>query len=301
MHNLTITLDINPWYAKQIQLYFNKPKFRMSLMKIKPFLKWAGGKYRCLEHILPMLPASRRLIEPFTGSGVIFINTDYEKYLLGEQNADLIQLFTQIKNEGLMFIDYCEQWFCPQNNAAAQYYAIRSAFNACDNPRLRSAFFLYLNRHGYNGLCRYNSKGQYNVPFGHYKKPYFPRDELLVFYKKIQHATLIHDDFRTTFAHAQTGDTIYCDPPYAPLVQTSNFTRYNGKKFDTKEQITLCNLAHGAAKRGINVIISNHDTAFTRDQYRHSDIRTFPVRRSISCNPAQRVQVNELIAIFYGH
>lgn len=158
--------------------------------------------------------------------------------------------------------------------------------------------FLYLNRHGYNGLCRYNQQGIYNVPFGLYVKPYFPETEMRYFYQKAQTATFIKRDFRETFQLAQPGDVVYCDPPYAPLVQLSNFSTYTQKKFGEKEQIILADLAKESAARGICVVISNHDTEFTRQQYIGAEIKSFTVKRSISCRGSNRGSANELLAIF---
>ena len=268
-------------------------------MKKKPFLKWAGGKYRCLENILNALPPAKRLIEPFTGSSVIFLNTQYPAYLLAEGNVDLVHLFLAIQQDGKQFIDRCEHFFCPNNNTPEQYYLLREAFNQCQDPPLRAALFLYLNRHGYNGLCRYNAQGGYNVPFGRYKKPYFPKQELLLFHHKSEYAEIMHADFKQTFQAARPGDVIYCDPPYSPLLQTSNFSAYTSKRFGPNEHQALTALAQQTAARGIPVIISNHDTPFTREQYRDSDMQFFSVKRSISCKGNQRKLVNELIAVFH--
>lgn len=158
--------------------------------------------------------------------------------------------------------------------------------------------FLYLNRHGYNGLCRYNQQGIYNVPFGLYVKPYFPEIEMRYFYQKAQQATFTQNDFRETFMLAQAGDVIYCDPPYAPLVQRSNFSTYTQKKFGEKEQIILADLARMSAARGISVIISNHDTEFTRQQYFDAEIKAFEVKRSINCLGGNRGSAKELLAVF---
>ena len=268
------------------------------MRRTKSFLKWAGNKYRCLDTILKSFPAANRLIEPFTGSAAVFLNADYPQYLLAEYNPDLILLFGYLQREGDAFIDYSEQFFCPSNNCSTQYYHFREQFNHNHDAKQRAALFLYLNRHGYNGLCRYNQSGIYNVPFGRYAKPYFPRPEMLYFHQKSQQATLIHGDFRETFAKAQPGDLIYCDPPYAPLSQTSNFSAYTDRKFGEQEQIILAELAEDAANRGITVIISNHDTDFTRYHYRHSSITSFPVTRMISCHAETRLPVQELLAVF---
>ena len=72
----------------------------------RPFLKWAGGKFRLIDRINKLLPPGNRLIEPFIGSGAVFLNTDYEHYLLGDINPDLINLYNYLKQEGQDFIDY---------------------------------------------------------------------------------------------------------------------------------------------------------------------------------------------------
>ncbi len=264
----------------------------------RSFLKWAGSKYRCLKYLLDELPAADRLIEPFAGSGSVFINAHFSHYLLAEQNNDLVLVFQHLKNEGDSFIAYCKEFFAHSNNNAETYYKFRKQFNASSNHRERAALFLYLNRHGYNGLCRYNQQGIYNVPFGRYTKPYFPQIEMEYFFKKSKHAEFIESDFQKTFQLAQKGDLIYCDPPYAPLSQETNFTSYTVQKFGKEQQINLAHLAVHYANQGIPVVLSNHDTEFTRHLYQGAEIKTFTVRRSIHFNPLNRAAVNELIAIF---
>ena len=268
------------------------------MTKIRPFLKWAGSKYNCLHEIISSLPPGRRLIEPFAGSGVIFMNTNYPSYLLAESNPDLINIFTTLKDQGVQFIDYCQQYFCPEANKKSHYYELRTEFNNLNDPHQRSAVFLYLNRHGYNGLCRYNSKGIYNVPFGLYAKPYFPRNEMLLFQQKSSQAQFIHNDFRKTFELAERGDVIYCDPPYVPLLEKTKPLPYTQKKFADEDQIELAELAKETAARGIPVILSNHDTEFTRHHYQKAEIKSFPVSRWINCQSDLRQPVRELIAVF---
>ena len=268
------------------------------MIKCRPFLKWAGNKYYCLEAILNALPHATRLIEPFTGSAVVSMNTDYSDTLLAEENADLICLYRWIQKEGVTFIRYCQKLFTQNNNQADVYYQLRQQFNELRLSRRRAALFLYLNRHGYNGLCRYNSRGYYNVPFGRYRKPYFPYQEMIHFHQKSQSISLLHADFRKTFTLATSNDVIYCDPPYVPLQQSTNFSAYTGKKFTELDQIDLIGCAIEATKRGITVIISNHDTPWTRQKYHAATITSFPVQRMINCKTNQRLPVQELLAIF---
>lgn len=267
------------------------------MAKSRSFLKWAGGKYACINTIISNLPPGKRLVEPFTGSGVVFLNSHYDQYLLGEANLDLVQLFTHLKEYGSDFIKLCQHLFTPENNTETNYYQIRSQFNEAANSVQKSAWFLYLNRHGYNGLCRYNSSGGYNVPFGRYKKPYFPEAEMLHFQHKSSKAIFSHSDFRRTFEQAQQGDVIYCDPPYVPLADTIKFN-YIKDPFTNEDQIELAELAIKAASRGITVLISNHDTPFTRKHYKQADILSFGVKRVINCQGNLRIPAREILAVF---
>jgi len=266
---------------------------------MKPFLKWAGNKFRVLNQILPHLPAGGRLIEPFVGSGALFLNSDYATYQLADSNADLIALYQILQQEGDEFIAYCRTFFTPENNDAERYYAFRTQFNAIAPSRKKAALFLYMNKHGYNGLCRYNKKGGFNVPFGRYKRPYFPPKEMVYFHTKAQTAVFSPSSFAQTMQTAVSNDIIYCDPPYVPLSATANFTSYGAAPFGMAEQQQLATLARATADRGIPVLISNHDTPITRQLYADADaIHSFKVARTISCDAGKRTAVNELLAIF---
>ncbi len=265
---------------------------------MRPFLKWAGGKYRILDQIREVLPAGGRLVEPFVGSGAVFLNTEYEQYSLADANPDLVNLYLQLQKEGKKFIAYCARYFDSRYNNEAAYYQCREEFNLSSHIRRKSALFLYLNRHCFNGLCRYNAKGEFNVPFGRYKNPYFPEKEMLDFYKKSQKAVIKCADFRVTMDEAQAGDVVYCDPPYVPLSPTANFTDYASGGFGMKEQEDLAKWARKLQKKGIPVVISNHDTDFTQKAYKPARILSFEVQRFISCDGANRGKAGEVLAVF---
>lgn len=266
---------------------------------IRPFLKWAGNKYRIIERIKQLLPSGTRLIEPFAGSGAVFLNTEFERYILSDNNPDLISLYSFIKHEGLPFIRYCKRYFNGKYNNPESYYQLRERFNHTSNARQKAALFVYLNRHGYNGLCRYNAKGGYNVPFGRYQHPYFPDKEMLAFHHKAQRADLVVGSFETAFANSRKGDVIYCDPPYVPLSDSANFTSYSAGGFGLDKQQQLALLAQQAANRGIPVLISNHHTGFTEQAYQAATQRqTFQVQRYISCNGEKRENAGEVLALF---
>lgn len=264
----------------------------------RSFLKWAGCKYTSLHQILKILPRGRRLVEPFAGSGSVFINTQYSEYLIGEQNGDLIALYTYLQKQGDEFITFCQRYFSAETNHAKKYYELREIFNKTKNLKEKSALFLYLNKHGYNGLCRYNQSGIFNVPFGSYRNPSLPIARMKFFYERSQNAVFQHADFRKLFSQCVEGDIIYCDPPYAPLMQQSNFTSYTQTQFGETEHVALAELAKETAKKRITVIISNHDTPFTRSLYEGSEMISFEVQRNISCNVGNRTPVQEILAVF---
>lgn len=265
---------------------------------MRPFLKWAGGKYRLIDKIREKMASGERLIEPFAGSCALSLNCHYQQFWLNDINTDLINLYKTIQSEGEAFIDLCRSFFVPENNSAERYYELREQFNRENNIIHKSALFLYLNRHGYNGLCRYNSKGEFNVPFGRYKNPYFPEKELKYFYRHFKNATFTNCDFENVMLEANCNDIVYCDPPYVPLSATSNFTSFSTGGFSEDDQIRLVECARKLSEKGVTVIISNHFNEFTSQLYKDARIDIFPVQRFISCNGDNRFVVAELLAIF---
>ncbi len=265
---------------------------------MKPFLKWAGNKFQIVQRIIEVLPAGNRLIEPFVGSGALFLNTDFPRYLLADANPDLINLYGHLQTDGPEFIEYCRTFFVPENNDSDRYYDFRTEFHATEDSRLKSALFLYMNKHCYNGLCRYNASGGFNVPFGRYKRPYFPEVEMNFFAEKAQTAQFVQADFVETMSQAVPGDVVYCDPPYVPLSATANFTSYSAGSFGADEQRELARQAEKLAARGITVVISNHDTEFVRAEYAQATIYDFDVQRYISRNGNNRGKAAEVLAVF---
>lgn len=268
---------------------------------MKPFLKWAGGKLRLVEQIKNVLPNGKRFIEPFVGSGAVFLNAIYPTYILADVNSDLINLYLYLQRERQQFIDYCRTFFTPQTNNEIVYYQYRTLFNTTTDLRQKSALFIYLNRHCFNGLCRYNSKGKFNVPFGSYNKPHFPEIEMRNFSHHSQNATFRNANFLDVMEDAEPGDILYCDPPYAPLSATANFTSYSRYPFGLSEQKKLVEMAEILANNRITVIISNHDTEFTREIYINADkLEYFEVQRHISCDGSKRSKAAEILAVFDG-
>ncbi len=272
---------------------------------IRPFLKWPGGKFRLLPTLQNYLPDTPILVEPFVGAGSLFLNTQHREVIANDINSDLINLFLLVQNSSDALINDIQKYFVAKNNRKSTYYRLRERFNQTSAQRERAILFLYLNRHGYNGLCRYNAKGIYNVPFGDYKRPYFPQNELDLFYQRSQNVTFHCQDYAEFLKpflkypkRKLQQMTFYCDPPYSPLSKTANFTSYASQRFSQDDQAQLAYFAQSLAKRGATVLISNHNTPFTQDIYKMAKCVSVEVRRSISCNVNARHKVSELIACF---
>ncbi|PCI38414.1 MAG: DNA adenine methylase [Thiotrichales bacterium] len=272
------------------------------MTKQRSFLKWPGGKLRVMAEITAMLPAGKRLIEPFVGSAVVFLNTNYPSYILNDKNQDLINIYECLAELGADFIKQCKRYFTPKYNDPDKYYLLRDKFNKTTDTQKRAALFLYLNRHSYNGLVRYNSSGGFNAPFGRYKKPYFPDKEMNFFYNKCKILAKVKfccEDFSKILQKAKVGDVIYADPPYVPLSETAHFTSYQPNGFDLKAQHKLAAMVNKLAEKNISVLLSNHSTDFTKEIYSNATtIKEFEVQRFISCKVAERRKVKELLALF---
>jgi len=263
------------------------------------FLKWPGGKYRLLAELLPRLPKQTCLYEPFVGAGVLLFNTEYEQYEINDLNKDLINVYTLLKKEGHAWIDAARAFFIAHNNQANRYYDFRAEFNACTDLHRRSLLFLYLNRHGYNGLCRYNSQGIFNVPFGRYVQPFFPEIALKCFVAKASRVQIHCLDFREFFKKIPKKSVIYCDPPYAPLPNQASFQHYYVGGFDWQAQEDLALAANKAQNKGCYVLISNHDTPHTRALYANARLHTLLVQRDIGAQVKNRNKVSELLAEYH--
>ena len=189
------------------------------------------------------------------GAGSVFLNTDFSRYILADINSDLISLYNIVKLRTDEYVAEARKLFTPENNNPDVYYQFRAEFNQSQDPFRRALLFLYLNRHGYNGLCRYNLRGEFNVPFGRYKRPYFPQDELYHFAEKAQNAEFHCLSYEECMELAGVNSVVYCDPPYAPLSATANFTAYHTNSFSPAEQARLAEMAEKLVSKRIPVFL----------------------------------------------
>jgi len=265
----------------------------------RPFLKWAGGKYSLLPELDRLIPAGQRLIEPFVGGGSVFMNSDkHASFLLADVNQDLINLYQMLDVDHIRVLSHAQELFKRAANEDA-YMELRAEFNG---QRLgapeRAAAFLYLNRHCFNGLVRYNRNNQFNVGWGKYSAPYFPVAEVKAFKARSHKCVFMTADYRRTLSLAGDGDVVYCDPPYEPMPGHDGFTGYAAGGFSWADQIYLAECCVAAHQRGAKVLISNSTAPNVMDLYRQQGFTLHHVnaRRAISSKSSTREIASDIIA-----
>ncbi len=283
---------------------------------IRPFLKWAGNKYKVLPRILAHLPTSTRLIEPFMGSGSLMLNRPTKFYLGGDINADLISVFNLLKQDQKTFFEHLQPLFTQERfdiagtekhvrAGEASFYAAREEFNTAEAGMRKAALFVFLNQHCFNGLCRYNQYGKfttpYNLGFANRGRPAeLVQERFLRAAEMCKDAEFVSTSFELTMARATSGDVVYCDPPYLPQDhKASTFTQYAEGDFQLMQQQELAELADVLRTLGVTTVISNHNCERARELYSTADvIQTLDVQRSMGRYEGHENSASELLAIF---
>ncbi|HCR0386804.1 DNA adenine methylase [Enterobacter kobei] len=266
----------------------------------RPFLKWPGGKFEVFRTIEQYLPSSGRLIEPFAGAGSIFINAGYSTNIVADLNSDLINTYLALKEQAHSLITLTRRFFDDYLTKEG-YLTVKEKFNRMHYTRIeRAAAFIYLNKHCFHGLVRYNLKGEFNVGWGSPKKAYFPLTEIEHFLSVADRCEFHCNSFEETISLAGTDDVIFCDPPYEPLPVANGFTKYAGETFSFDQQERLVESLTAAVSRGAHAIITNSGAPKIRELYTENGFTIYQLksRRSISCKSKGREWVNDVIAEF---
>ncbi len=262
----------------------------------RTILKWAGSKVGIMEQLRPHLPKTKRLVEPFAGSCAVMMNTDYEQYLIADVNDDLITMYQQIASDNIGTVLCMARNLFEMEIFQNGYYLEREFFNNSKHvlqPEFIAAYFIYLNRHCYNGLCRYNGKGGFNVPSGHYKKPYFPEAEIRTFAAKAEKASIQHLTWQDTLSLIDFEDGVYCDPPYMGTC----FTQYHSGGFtDADNEELAFALKDLNDMQGTPVTVSNSPAATELYADLGFAIHETEAARSIAANGNRR-KAREIIAV----
>lgn len=295
--------------------------------QVRPILKWAGGKRQLLPELRPYYPARfARYFEPFLGSGAVFLDLHNSGLLegcrvrLSDVNADIIGCYRAVRDDTDEVIAAlrAHEWRY-RTHGSAHFYDVRDRLF---NPERRNvhrasdpveaytaslaAMLIFLNRTGFNGLFRVNSRGEFNVPAGRHSKPTIcdePNLRALARALRRPGVDLRLAGFDRALAEADRNDFVYLDPPYAPLSGTARFTSYTSAGFDTAQQKLLQKTVIDLARRGTRVLLSNSAAPEIRALYqRHRGAKmaglratTVAARRAINSRATARGPVREYL------
>jgi DNA adenine methylase len=264
----------------------------------RPFLKWAGGKRQLLPALLRAAPRARdcpRYFEPFLGGAALFFALRPRSAVLADTNERLIRTYRGIRDdvEGVIRILRTYR----SRHGKDFFYRMRARDIDAESDAQVAAWFIYLNRVGYNGLYRVNRRDRFNVPFGRYENPTIcdaPR--LRAASRALEGVDLRVGDFCDGVRDAGPGDFVYFDPPYVPLTTTASFTSYTAAGFGHTDQVRLRDLALRLKAMGVHVLVSNSGTAEVRELYADGFVvDVVRARRAVNSRASGRGAVQELV------
>lgn len=262
--------------------------------KATPFVKWVGGKRELLHALLRHVPVSfGTYYEPFVGGGALFFHQAPRRAVLADSNERLIRGYRGVKTEVERVIALLRSY--PLSKRF--YLELRGIDVDARTDAEVAAWLVYLNKTGYNGLYRVNSKNVFNVPFGNHLKPNFCDEPTLrACAKALAQATLRHADFEEVTQKAVKGDFVYFDPPYAPRSSSSYFTSYTASGFGPVDQERLRDVALRLKRRGVYVVLSNSATPLIEQLYAR-DFVLIPVlaKRRVNRDGTGRGAIKEYV------
>lgn len=278
------------------------------MVKPKPFVKWVGGKRQIIQKIKDNAPESfNTYFEPFVGGGAVLFELLPPKAVINDYNSELINVYKVLAGDSSDLEKMCQLLKYHEENSSKEYfYEIRNMDR--DGIKLfdfkdyeRAARTIYLNKNCFNGIYRVNSKNEFNVPFKNIKRVNTFEGKILEAvhdYLSSENITILNEDFEKAVSSAKKGDFVYFDPPYDNLTDIS-FTSYTDVGFDKNDQLRLFNCYKKLDKKGVKVMLSNHNTQFINDLYKDYNIKVINVKRNINADASKRGSVEETIITNY--
>ena len=276
------------------------------MSKLKPFIKYCGGKAKLLPYIVENLPEVKfkNYYEPFVGGGSVFYNiyTLYNNditYTISDINESLMNCYDKIKNSVDEVINELRRDI--YKNDINSYYDRRKRYNelkylTTDDILIEKvALFIYLNKCGYNGMYRENLKGEFNIPFGRMKKPKICDEELLrIVSDSLRNVNIGCCEYNDILNVIEKGDFVYLDPPYH-----ETFTDYTNNKFGEDEQKKLKLFVDTLRDKGVYIMLSNSSTGFIKELYKDYKQINLTTKYSLGGKGANRGDKEELLIVNY--
>lgn len=270
---------------------------------MKPFIKWVGGKGQLIPEIKKRLPKEINCFyEPFVGGGAVLFNIKAKKYIINDINTELIHTYEIVRDNLEILkkrLDILSEEHNSSDNPKEFYLMKRAEYNnLIGSERYSSEFaslFIYLNKTAFNGIYRVNSKGLFNVPFNTKKNVnLYDEENLNQVSKFLKNVAIYNKDFEEVCVNAQKGDFVFFDSPYAPL-KSDSFESYTKEGFSKEEHIRLANLFKKLSNRGVNCMITNHNTEFIQELYKEFNQEVVNVKRLVNSVASNRVGTEVII------
>lgn len=276
------------------------------MFKGKPFVKWAWGKRQIIDKLKEYVPDEYdTYYEPFIGGGALLFELSPKKAVINDLNEELMNVYNCLCNEE-KFKKMCNLLnHYEAEHSEEFYYEIRNkdknknAYNRLSDYT-KAARTIYLNKACFNGLYRVNSKNEFNVPFGKKTKINTYEGSNLITvsnYLTMNDIKIQSVDFEESLKTAKKGDFVYIDPPYDS--DTSTFNNYTEDGFGKEEQRRLAQVYKDLDKRGVYVMLSNHNTTLINELYKDYHIHIIEAKRNINANGKKRGKVEEVIITNY--
>ncbi len=271
--------------------------------RIAPFLKWAGGKRQLLPAIKNHMPKKfSTYIEPFVGGGAVLFTLQPKKAVINDFNIQLINVYRVVRDEPDALIDDLKK----HKNQPEYFYKIRALDRTGQFDKLseveKASRIIYLNKTCYNGLYRVNRSGEFNTPFGRYKKPNIinePTIRAVSAYLKKNNIQILNADFTEALKEIDRDSFVYFDPPYHPVSASSSFTGYMHDGFNKSEQERLKKTCDMLDKKGIRFLLSNSSTEFIRSLYANYTIKYVKANRFVNSIANKRGVIDEVLVKNY--
>lgn len=272
----------------------------MTVHRIRPLLRWVGGKTRLTTRLLSFIPEDARTgtyWEPFLGGASLFLALRPRRARLSDANEHLVGFYKHVRRRPDLIHRYLKE--LSAHSSEEHYYTVRSEYNR-GQPSVRQASrFLYLNKHSYNGVFRVNKNGEYNVPYGRRKRYVLPsKDHIHRAAEALQQATLATCSYEDVLPKVQADGFVYLDPPYPPLNGTSFFTHYTADRFSEADQRQLAKMVSELDRTGARFMMTNADVPLVRELYGEYRLHSLSVTRFVTCKNT-RHSVAELVVTNY--
>lgn len=272
---------------------------------LSPVVKWVGGKRQLLGDIVPLIPKTfSTYVEPFVGGGAVLFDLQPKKAIINDFNSELINIYKVIKDKPNGLILTLEEH--ERLNSEEYFYEVRALDRYENYGEMtdieRAARIIYLNKTCFNGLFRVNQAGQFNSPYGKYKKPNIVNMPVVLAMSKYfneNDINIIYGDYKNALKNLRKGAFVYFDPPYMPISSSSYFTGYTENGFDKNQQIELKEECDRLNSKGIKFLLSNSDHPFIIELYKDYEIITVKAKRSINSNGNKRGEINEVLVRNY--